>query len=189
MKNRIAGIETEYGIFPIPQNDYDLYIPFEAGKRRHIEFACNGSRVYEDTGSHPEYAAPECIGPSDAALYDAAGAVLMHRLFAGSEYELHRLNADEYGNTFGSHENYSVQTGLMREPGISLLVPMVLPFLVTRQIFAGTGYYYDGKFMISQRAGFINSMVGTSTTNSRDRAIVNTKYEHHSSTCDRFHLI
>ncbi|MBI2579609.1 MAG: proteasome accessory factor PafA2 family protein [Candidatus Aenigmarchaeota archaeon] len=179
MKDRIVGIETEYGILPILSNDFSFH--------RFIE---NGGKVYLETaGNHPEYAAPECIGPTAAALYDAAGDILMNRLFEGSGYELHRLNADEDGTHFGSHENYSVPNELMKNAKrIGYTIPFIAPFLVTRQIFAGAGYYFHGEFRVSQRSNAIN-FLRSLETHDRRRAIVNEKNEPHASTCARLHLI
>ncbi len=38
----------------------------------------NGARLYVDH-AHPEYSGPECYDPLEAALYDKAGEVVMHR--------------------------------------------------------------------------------------------------------------
>jgi hypothetical protein len=51
------------------------------------------------------------------------------------DLRIFRNNTDFSGNSYGSHENYLVERSGELQP----LVDALLPFLVTRQIFAGAG--------------------------------------------------
>ena len=68
-------------------------------------------------------------------------------------------NTDHLGNTFGYHENYSIVTS----PRSRELVLGLLPFLTTRQLYAGAGMTLNPKeaggrlpFHMSQRAAFVS---------------------------------
>src|SRR5699024_12267434 len=84
---RIFGIETEYGlahtaadggrrIGPEEIARY-LFRPVVEWGRSSNVFLPNGSRLYLDVGSHPEYATAECSDLSDLLAPDRAGAALM----------------------------------------------------------------------------------------------------------------
>jgi proteasome accessory factor A len=89
-------------------------------------------------------------------------------------------NVDSAGNTFGCHENYLMQRDsflLAGEPFLRYLIRVLVPFLVPRPIFCGTGSVLAGKpgrgatFSIYQRGPFIESLVSKETL--KDRAILN----------------
>jgi Pup amidohydrolase len=87
--------------------------------------------------------------------------------------------------TFGAHENYFT-TFDRREKSLVKL----LPFFVTRQIFAGAGWMRpDGFFEISQRSYFMEDEISINTTSKRP--IINTKHEPHSnlSNWHRLHML
>jgi proteasome accessory factor A len=165
MLHRIVGIETEFGCFVrdpalgkpeevveqikdqafrdrrwglIDRYARDAFFePAEAGG-----FLINGGRLYIDVvGSHLEYATPECLTVRDAVAYDKAGQRLLLQLLDEigwrESVSFHNNNVDHYGgHTFGCHENYSLSPET--HPYGRELAPLV-PFLVTRQIFAGAG--------------------------------------------------
>ncbi len=163
MKDRIFGIETEYGCLP-PETDPHLSPDFISLKTKdglffrdglglvdmHYRgrdeppgnggFLFNGGRLYIDMG-HVEYATPECQGLFDLVAADRAGEVMVQRaldhLDKSGESSFIKNNIDHYtGATFGCHENYLVRREV---PFSQVLLPAMLPFFVTRQIFAGAG--------------------------------------------------
>ena len=213
MENRIFGIETEYGCLP-PDSDPFLSPDFISVKAKdwvfyrerlgivdlHYRgrdeppgnggFLFNGGRVYIDMG-HLEYATPECRGLFDLVAADRAGELIVQRaleqLGMAENASFFKNNIDHYtGATFGCHENYLVRRDV---PFSQVLLPAMLPFFVTRQIFAGAGrvgchtdiFEYgnadeDGvKFQISQRADHIVTEIYQWIQFSR--AIINTRHE------------
>ena len=134
---RIFGIETEYGISvtgaerePDPGTVAMLmFRPVVAATRSTNTYTANGSRLYLDVGSHPEYATAEATRPIDALRMDAAGERTMRRMaldaqeLVRSEYganarvHLYKNNVDSAGHSFGCHENYLVR----RDIPLSLL--------------------------------------------------------------------
>ena len=161
----------------------------------------NGARLYVDH-AHPEYSSPECLTPEQALLWDRAGETVaraaMDAVFAGrggvpagESIVLYKNNVDGKGAAYGSHENYLVR----RELPFETLSAAMIPFLVTRPVFAGAGRVGIGQrserpgFQISQRADYVENNVGLETT--FNRPIVNTRDEPHADTdrFRRFHII
>ncbi len=157
----------------------------------------NGARLYVDH-AHPEYSSPEVTGPRDAVLWDVAGERVMLAASraasgppAGRELALYKNNVDGKGASYGTHENYLVDRALP----FATLAELITPFLVTRQVFAGSGRVGLGPrgdepgFQMAQRADYIEAEVGLETT--LRRPIVNTRDEPHAerSRWRRLHLI
>ena len=158
----------------------------------------NGARLYVDH-AHPEYSTPESFEPLEAALYDKAGEMVMaqavvsaQRLLEADERLLvHKNNSDGKGNSYGAHENFL----LARELPFGEVVRHFTSFLVTRQIFTGSGKVgsENGRpavgYQITQRADFFEEEVGLETT--LKRPIINTRDEPHaeSSSYRRLHVI
>jgi proteasome accessory factor A len=156
----------------------------------------NGARLYVDH-AHPEYSGPECYDPLEAALYDKAGEVVMHRAAlaaseaAGRHVSLYKNNSDGKGNSYGAHENYL----LSRETPFGDVIRYFTTFMVTRQIFTGAGKVgkendrADVDFQITQRGDFVEEEVGLETT--LKRPIINTRDEPHGdpSAYRRLHVI
>ena len=156
----------------------------------------NGARLYVDH-AHPEYSSPEVMGPRDGVLWDVAGEQVMLaavRALAevpGGDVVLYKNNVDGKGASYGTHENYLVDRALP----FATLVELLTPFLVTRQVFTGSGRVGLGPtgaepgFQISQRADYIEAEVGLETT--LRRPIVNTRDEPHADRTRwrRLHLI
>ena len=213
MEGRIYGIETEYGCLP-PASDPFLSPDFVSIKakdcvfyREHLGivdmhyrgrdeppgnggFLFNGGRVYIDMG-HVEYATPECTGLFDLVAADRAGERLVQHaldlLGLADSAAFFKNNIDHYtGATFGCHENYLVRREV---PFSQVLLPTMLPFFVTRQIFAGAGrvgchtdiFEYGNaedegvEFQLSQRADHIVTEIYQWIQFSR--AIINTRDE------------
>ena len=156
----------------------------------------NGARLYVDH-AHPEYSSPEVTVPHDVVCWDVAGERVM--LAASRELDqvpggsvvLYKNNVDGKGASYGTHENFLVD----RDVPFGVLVEMLTPFLVTRQVFAGSGRVGLGPtgeehgFQISQRADYVEAEVGLETT--LRRPIVNTRDEPHADRqrWRRLHLI
>ena len=130
------------------------------------DFLRNGARLYQDTGCHPEYATPECDNPLDLTLHDKAGERIVEELLLTAEQRLRdsgidcdifvfKNNTDSVGNTYGCHENYLVE----RTVNFHKLAELLIPFFVTRQVFAGAGKVLKTRlgnhYYISQRAQHI----------------------------------
>jgi proteasome accessory factor A len=152
-------------------------------------FLENGARLYLDVGSHPEFATPECDDLDDVVAHDKAGERILEGLVKGAEERLEeegirgeifvfKNNTDSAGNSYGCHENYLVS----RHKDFHRTVDVLIPFLVTRQIFLGAGKLAQTPrgtaYSISQRADHIWEGVSSATT--RSRPIINTRDEPHA---------
>jgi len=152
-------------------------------------FLRNGGRLYQDTGSHPEYATPECSNVLDLVAHDKSGERILESLLVGLQQELdsrglagdvyvYKNNTDSVGNTYGCHENYLVD----RNVDFQKLIDRLIPFFVSRQIFSGAGKLVRTptglRYTMSQRAQHICQRVASVTTNSR--SIINTRDEPHA---------
>ncbi|GAB3188858.1 Pup--protein ligase [Nesterenkonia suensis] len=211
MERRVVGVETEFGLAHHGEGHRGL-APDEAARylfrpvidwgRSSNVFIPNGSRLYLDVGSHPEYATAECDDLFDLIASDRAGELIMHDLavraeeamaadgLAGAVYLL-KNNIDSQGNSYGSHENYLIP----RTTHFRRLSTVLLPFLVTRQIIAGAGRIApaaEGQaahFAFSQRADHMWEGISSATT--RSRPIINTRDEPHADAAvhRRLHVI
>ncbi|HZS10914.1 MAG TPA: depupylase/deamidase Dop [Nitrospirales bacterium] len=157
----------------------------------------NGGRLYVD-GAHPEYSTPECTNPRDVVMYERAGERIMAdclRALAqargGERFVLYKNNTDGKGNSYGYHENYL----LARSVPFDRIVKVMVPFFVTRLIYAGAGKVgaenqtRASAYQISQRADFFECLVDLNTM--VKRPIINTRDEPHAdpSKYRRFHVI
>src|ERR671911_195271 len=146
----------------------------------------NGARLYVDH-AHPEYSTPEVTNPRDVVLWDKAGEQVMAeaarraaRIPGNPAIQLYKNNTDGKGASYGSHENYLMDR---KTPFIDIIRGLV-PFFVTRQVFAGAGRVGIGAegrtqgFQLSQRADFFEVEVGLETT--LKRPIINTRDEPHA---------
>jgi proteasome accessory factor A len=198
MERRIYGLENEYGVTCTLRGQRRLS-PDEVARylfRRVVSwgrssnvFLANGSRLYLDVGSHPEYATAECDSIHELVVHDKAGERILESLLTGAEERLaeegingdiylFKNNTDSAGNSYGCHENYLTS----RVDDFSHYADALIPFLVTRQIYAGSGKVLQtargAKFCISQRAEHIWEGVSSATT--RSRPIINTRDEPHA---------
>ena len=146
----------------------------------------NGARLYVDH-AHPEYSTPEVTNPRDIVLWDKAGEQVMAeaarraaRIPGNPAIQLYKNNTDGKGASYGAHENYLMDR---KTPFIDIVRGLV-PFFVTRQVFAGAGRIGIGTvsrtqgFQLSQRADFFEVEVGLETT--LKRPIINTRDEPHA---------
>jgi proteasome accessory factor A len=198
MQRRIFGIETEFGVTCTFHGQRRLS-PDEVARylfRRVVSwgrssnvFLRNGSRLYLDVGSHPEYATAECDDLVQLVTHDKAGERILEDLLVdaerrladegiGGDIFLFKNNTDSAGNSYGCHENYLVT----RAGEFSRIADVLLPFLVTRQLICGAGKVLQtprgAVYCLSQRAEHIWEGVSSATT--RSRPIINTRDEPHS---------
>jgi proteasome accessory factor A len=195
---RIFGLETEYGVTftfrgqrRLSPDEVSRFIfrKVVAWGRSSNVFMENGSRLYLDVGSHPEYATAECDSLYDLVAQDKAGETILQGLVdhaqglldsegvRGSIF-LFKNNSDSAGNSYGCHENYCTE----RDEDLARHEQLTIPFLITRQIFAGAGRVVTTNrgthYALSQRAEMIWETISSATT--RSRPIINTRDEPHA---------
>src|SRR5437868_7976908 len=191
------------------RQDADESAYYEIDRNRPLSFEeiksdlvlSNGARLYNDH-AHPEYSTPECTTLSDVVAQEKAGERILAecarrrnlKLPNEQVVRLYKNNTDFSGHSYGCHDNYLMR----RDVPWDRIVGGVLPFLVTRQIFAGagkmgveveSGQSELGVYQISQRADFFSVVVSIDTMNRRP--LVNTRDEPHvdASRYRRFHVI
>lgn len=146
----------------------------------------NGGRLYVD-GAHPEYSTPECTNPRQIVAFERAGERVMGaclhamaRARGAEQFLLYKNNSDGKGNSYGYHENYL----LSRSVPFERIIQVLLPFLVTRPIYAGAGKVGSenqterADYQMSQRADFFECLVDLNTM--VKRPIINTRDEPHA---------
>ena len=165
MERYVGGTEIQQGVIPLsadaaktaPQdvatkliqanNKMRLYgigssNPADGGAASRL---FNGGLLYPDL-QHPEYATPECRDLDDIPIFEMAGRRLTESLLKLATYgqPTHIIvanNHDHHNATFAYHENYLA--GDNKNP--NALADYLLPFLVTRTIFAGAGLVLSDK--------------------------------------------
>ncbi len=157
----------------------------------------NGGRLYVD-GAHPEYSTPECTNPRELIAFERVGERILAQCLSEAarargkeQFVVYKNNTDGKGNSYGYHENYL----LSRTVPFDRIVRGIVPFLVTRQIYAGAGKVgaenqtSAAAFQISQRADFFECLVDLNTM--VKRPIINTRDEPHADPAKyrRFHVI
>ncbi|MHA3770125.1 proteasome accessory factor PafA2 family protein [Verrucomicrobiota bacterium sgz303538] len=189
--------------------DTDEAAYYELDKNRPLSFEeiksdlvlSNGARFYNDH-AHPEYSTPECSTLREIIAQDKAGERILNecarrrnaRLPEGQQARLYKNNTDFIGHSYGCHDNYLMR----REVPWDRIVRDVVPFLVTRQIFAGAGKMgvegedaqgQQGIYQVAQRSDFFSVLCSIDTMNRRP--LVNTRDEPHadSQRYRRFHVI
>lgn len=211
MIRRVVGIETEYGITSVSAAGSRamgadeiarfLFRPVVEKSRSNNVFLPNGSRLYLDVGSHPEYATAECDGLAQLIAHDRAGERIVDDMAAEAEKALaeqgidasvyiFKNNTDSATNSYGCHENYLLE----RTTHLRNLAAQLLPFLISRQLICGAGKimsFPDEQTMycFSQRAEHMWDGVSSATT--RSRPLINTRDEPHadSERFRRMHVI
>ena len=148
----------------------------------------NGARLYNDH-AHPEYSTPECQSLFDLVAHDKAGEQILQECAErrsqelGERVILYKNNTDFYGHSYGCHDNYLMD----RDVPFDYLKTSILPFFITRQIFAGAGKIgieteaglaTPGHFQLTQRSDFFH--VEASVDTMHKRPIVNTRDEPHA---------
>jgi proteasome accessory factor A len=198
MDRRIFGVETEFGISysgpnsrPLSPEEVARYLFRKVvswGRSSNV-FLTNGSRLYLDVGSHPEYATAECDDLAQLIAHDRAGELILEDLVTEAQRKLaqegydgkiflFKNNTDSAGNSYGSHENYLIP----RKLEFARLADILIPFLVTRQLLVGAGKVLKTQtgsiYAFSQRADHLWEGISSATT--RSRPIINTRDEPHA---------
>jgi Pup amidohydrolase len=170
----------------------------------YLEMKCdrvlaNGARFYNDH-THPEYSTPECNSLFSLVAHDVAGerivaesTNLRNQEIGEKVVQVFKNNTDYSGHSYGTHDNYLVP----RHIPFDILVKGLVPFQVTRQLYAGAGKVgsenpktkdYKG-IQLAQRSDFIETILSIETMT--QRPIINTRDEPHASRNQyrRLHLI
>ena len=198
MDRRIFGLETEYGVTCAADDGRGLsadevarylFRKVVAWGRSSNVFLRNGSRLYLDVGSHPEYATAECDDVRQLVAHDRGGERILEGLVADAQQRLvheglpgrihlFKNNTDSAGNSYGCHENYLVR----RQGDFTHLSDVLVPFFISRQVLTGAGKVLPtprgATYCLSQRADHIWEAVSSATT--RSRPIINTRDEPHA---------
>lgn len=143
----------------------------------------NGGRLYLDTGSHPEFATPECSDPWEVIRYVRAGERILGDLARAAvrhsrnfdSIDVFRSNVD-YATprtSWGCHESYLHRTDPRSLP------PMLIPHLASRIVYTGAGGFNPFsrglRFTLSPRAWMIEHPISEASTH--DRGIYHTRTE------------
>lgn len=195
---RVSGLQQDK-----EEDDFakiDAHRPFSFHEMKSDLVLPNGARFYNDH-THPEYSTPECRTLKDLLAHDRAGERIVQRAadrrnqhLGGTQVQLYKNNTDFHGHSYGCHDNYL----LSRSLPFPQLVSGLLPFLVSRQLLAGTGKvgmeaqesgFVPGAYQLSQRADFMEAELGVDTMH--NRPILNTRDEPHADRAKyrRLHLI
>jgi proteasome accessory factor A len=209
MTQRLFGMETEYAVNDHGANasgseKHTLAWQLMAVAREQLKhlrdfgdgmFLENGSRLYIDSGYHPELSTPECADPADVVRYILAGerilldiASKLEEKTLGSSLSFFKCNVDYSGagTTWGCHESYLHRMS----PGE--LSEEIVPHLVSRIIYTGAGGFDSLSpgltFTLSPRVPHLEKVFSESSTS--ERGIFHTKDESLSSgSYHRLHLI
>ncbi len=195
---RVSGLQQDK-----EEDDFatvDAHRPYSFHEMKSDLVLPNGARFYNDH-THPEYSTPECRTLKDLLAHDRAGERIAQRAadrrnqrLGGAYVQLYKNNTDFHGHSYGCHDNYLVARAIP----FPQLTRGLLPFLVTRQVFAGAGKvgmeaqesgFVPGPFQLSQRADFMEAELGVDTMH--NRPILNTRDEPHADRKKyrRLHLI
>jgi proteasome accessory factor A len=169
------------------QVEGEKYTPNQQENIARNKTLINGARYYVDH-AHPEYSCPEVTNARDLVIHEKAGERIIEAsrreadalLPAGAQMLIYKNNSDRKGNSYGSHENYLMD----RRTSFKQIVEHLMPFLVTRQVYAGAGKVgsenrgHPCDYQLSQRADFFETEVALDTM--VKRPIINTRDEPHA---------
>jgi len=169
------------------QVDGEKYTPNQQENIARNKTLVNGARFYVDH-AHPEYSCPEVTNARDLVIHEKAGERIIEiarreansLLPDGSQMLIYKNNSDRKGNSYGAHENYLMD----RKTSFKQIVENLMPFFVTRQVYAGAGKVGSENramrcdFQLSQRADFFETEVALDTM--VKRPIINTRDEPHA---------
>ncbi|MCC7261360.1 MAG: proteasome accessory factor PafA2 family protein [Candidatus Latescibacteria bacterium] len=189
-------------------NDQDETVHLQRDRQRQIPLGdlksdliiSNGARLYNDH-THPEYSTPECHSLFDLVALDRAGERILRHCArrrsatrkGGGVVRLYKNNTDFVEHSYGCHENFL----LPRQLPFQQVIEGLVPFLVTRQVWAGAGKVgvecapqaRQSTYQLSQRADFFETLASVDTMTRRP--LVNTRDEPHANADQyrRLHLI
>jgi proteasome accessory factor A len=165
-KNYVNELLESLRNYKIPLKNTSPFLMKRDGK--YTQFLINGGRAYGDISSTPgvydilEITTPECPNPFYTLAYEKATEV--YARIASDEFErisgmrihcykISVVKSEYEYTTRGLHESYLVERKAFEDKIMELI-----PYLIIRQIFTGTGGYYFGRFLISPRQMFIKSI-------------------------------
>src|SRR5262245_16243642 len=169
------------------QVDGEKYTPNQQENIARNKTLVNGARYYVDH-AHPEYSCPEVTNVRDLVIHEKAGERILEAsrreanalLPPGAQMLIYKNNSDRKGNSYGSHENYLMD----RRTSFKQIVEHLIPFFVSRQIYAGAGKVgsenrgHPCDYQLSQRADFFETEVALDTM--VKRPLINTRDEPHA---------
>ena len=176
-RRRIYGISQQYSIEvsdgerkTLSTQNANMYLFREiiSGRMYPDVFLENSGRLYKPEDSElTHFATPECNSIAQLILYERANERILHNLSLGARDRMNKegflgtfsifKNNAQLGNTAGCRENYLAEK---QKVSLEKLRTQLIPFLVTRQIFAGAGGITSGEtYAISQRAFYINEEI------------------------------
>lgn len=159
----------------------------------------NGARLYNDH-THPEFSTPECCDLFDLVAFDRAGERILLECAqqrtatrGGGVVRLYKNNTDFDGHSYGTHENFLMR----RDVPFDRVIAALLPFIATRQIYAGAGKVGveedaradGGIYQLAQRSDFFEVISSVDTM--QRRPLVNSRDEPHADPAHwrRLHMI
>ncbi len=169
------------------QVDGEKYTPNQQENIARNKTLVNGARYYVDH-AHPEYSCPEVTNPRELVIHEKAGERIVEisrreanaLLPTGTQMLINKNTSDRKGNSYGCHENYLMD----RRTSFKQIVEHLMPFFVTRQVYAGAGKVgtenraHPCDYQLSQRADFFETEVALDTM--VKRPIINTRDEPHA---------
>lgn len=197
---RIIGTEMEYGMHNPKINQLDIIDHVinqtdtiarpESYTGRYLRK--NGGRVYWELKKLVEYATPESLGPRDAVISDLAGQEMVRRAMLDTlakigEDPAHIKNGlfrrvgfyilnteggvqltgrDDYQAT-GYHESFYGPK--WRDPMVA--ADYFASFLSTKPVWAGSGMFYNGQYLTSQKGFSIGHTESAKTCNISARSL------------------
>ncbi len=198
MKPRVMGSEHEYTLFSSHMNPRGIdphRLALEVIRKSQFaaqgEWLKNGSRAYFDVG-HLEISTPETTTPREMLVYEKAGerivdlARMKLEEFHNVKISAFKNNTDPDGVSYGSHENYCVPRGV-EFPGA--YVKGLVPHLVSRIAFCGSGDFIDRRYVLSPCAYLTSELI--SGGNLSNTGILHTRDEPHADPTKyrRLHVI
>jgi len=185
-RRRIYGISQQYSVVVHEVNDslekklstqnaiMYLFREIISGRVYPDVFLENGGRIYQSKDCELICATPECDSIAQLILYEKASERIAHRLSLAAQNRMNREgfsgvlsvfknNVQLLGSTAEGRENYLTEK---QKVSVEKLRTQLVPFLVTRQIFAGAGKVTDGEtYAISQRAFYVEEDISVEKKN------------------------
>lgn len=168
-------------------------------------FINNGGRIYID-GPFIEYSTPECASVKQLVTYEEAGMKILEmateKYFeaTGNHVKIFKIipqsTRESQAKIPGYHENYGLPKDLYFNIFMKnfwpreIVMKLLIPFLVTRQIYCGAGCISSGEtgtyYGLSQRAKWIEKIFNYTST--RGRPILEIKRPNREETHYPIHI-
>ena len=198
------GVETEFAVGN-PRRDDSLYqlvdILLEKAREKLVTlpgfggtglFLENGSRLYIDSGSHPELCTPECDNPTDVVRYLLAGEQIMVELARSVPTRNPPLRIYKHNQDYLTQQAWGCHESYLHRANSDVISSNLISHLVTRIIYTGAGgfdvFRRGPEFLVSPRSAFLQHVMTQSSTGAR--GILHLKDESHADYgYHRLHLI